>query len=273
MPGSDSDLKISLTPGSVTAEVTPSSLTARAEVASAGESGRLVLLWYAIDPAWNAWRVLSDPSGPVARSRAQTKDNKLVVDRSVSNSWACTDPGHYRVEAYLDVVRVWEAEPGLDPPQMTLVRFPDLNLVLCAPERWPRWRGEAETPETRDAPEHPEGLTEGALFLPNDGPLAVYLRAVPGPRSGRGLNADVLAAVRRLSRDKQPRKMVETREDCSAAAQPGTLLVRAWRTSEGTAEIAFGQVPEADTTTPGDLICDVLISVGTLYTPLAPPAP
>jgi len=273
MAASSSDLQVAVTPGSVAADITTSSLAAHLKPATGGKSGRLVLLWYAIDPAWKAWHVLPDPSGPVAGSQAQTAGAELVIRRSLGDSWACMHGGRYRLEAYVDGARAGAVEIGLDDAGVAPIRFRDLNLILCAPAAWQRWSGTAETKNTRDVSEQPQDMLEGAMFPANDTRPVLYLRTVPGPRAGRDVTVDLEAAVRHLRGGTRVLKRVETREECLAGARPGTVLERAWRTSEGSAEVALGLVPDGDSGVSAAEICDTLVSVSTLYRPLVPPTP
>jgi hypothetical protein len=229
-----------------------------------------VLLWYALDPSWKSWHVLPDPSGAPGRAAVQGQGSaNLVIRRSLAEiSATCVTADRFRVEAYAGGTRIGAADFTLDRPAAMPVRFPELNLVLCAPPNWRRWQ---QLPADSGVPDHPDDRMEDALFSAGDHPRPVlFLRAVPGPRSGRDLAADLDAAVHDVHADDWTRRRILDGDDCAAVARPGTLLTRAWRTTEGTAYVALAPITSDE---PAET-CQALASVSTYFYPLKPdPAP
>jgi tetratricopeptide (TPR) repeat protein len=265
MPVQESDLTAAVAPGSLTAEATTTSLNARLTSVPAQKPGRIVLLWYALDPAWKSWHVLPDPSGPVDRDSAESSASGLSMPRSLAElTWACVEPGRYRVEAYSDGSRVGAVELRFDQPRLVPARFPELNLFLCAPPDW-----KTTDPDASDSEPAPriDYQAERRLFRERGTPrLALLLRTAPGPRNDRDIQLDLDAAVRDAGFGGMTVRKVTGRADCLAAARPGALLARAWRTREGTAHVALAPTPLGEPTT----VCDALGSLGTYYTPISP---
>jgi len=260
MATSESTLTAVAAPDSLAAEATTTSLNARLQPAPGQTPGHIVLLWYALDPAWKAWHVLPDPSGPVDRDSAETTSSGLLIERSMAAlTWACVEPGRYRVEAYSDGTRLGAVELGFDQPRFVPVHFPEINLFLCAPPDWKIDDAESSA--------QPDYQTEEKLLRERGTPpLALFLRAAPGPRKGRDLRQDLDAAVRDLGFGSLTVREVADRATCLAAARPGALLARVWRTREGTAYVALAPAPLGSPVE----ACDVLTSVGTYYTPMTP---
>jgi tetratricopeptide (TPR) repeat protein len=111
----------------------------------------LSVLWYTREPGSSAWRVLSKVSGKVeARDVTQEEDGKIHQLQSyleATGKDACLPAGDYRADFYLNGVPFYVMTEPLDAPSaMRASPFKDLNLALCRPNGWFRWRPDFSEP-------------------------------------------------------------------------------------------------------------------------------
>ena len=105
----------------------------------------LAVIWYKYEKRWDLWRSLPELSGKVDPA-------KLVIDAEgnasefrsyldATNQRACAENGEYRAEFYLNG-KLLDLDPGesLNYPSMTAGGFRDLNISMCHPPDWDRWR-------------------------------------------------------------------------------------------------------------------------------------
>jgi hypothetical protein len=105
----------------------------------------LSVLWYTREPGSSVWRVLSKLSGKVeAKEVTQDENGKIHQLQSyleATGTDACLPAGDYRADFYLNGVPFYVTSEPLDVPSaMRASPFKDLNLALCRPIGWSRWR-------------------------------------------------------------------------------------------------------------------------------------
>ena len=105
----------------------------------------LSVLWYTREPGSSVWRVLSKVSGKVeAKDVTQDENGKIHQLQSyleATGTDACLPAGDYRADFYLNGVPFYVTSEPLDVPSaMRASPFKDLNLALCRPIGWSRWR-------------------------------------------------------------------------------------------------------------------------------------
>ena len=105
----------------------------------------LSALWYTRDAGSNVWRVLSKVSGKVeAKDVTQDENGKIHQLQSyleATGTDACLPAGDYRADFYLNGIPFYvTSEPLNTPSAMRASPFKDLNLALCRPKGWIRWR-------------------------------------------------------------------------------------------------------------------------------------
>jgi hypothetical protein len=111
----------------------------------------LSVLWYTREPGGSAWRVLSKVSGKVeAKDVTQDENGKIHQLQSyleATGKDACLPAGDYRADFYLNGVPFYVTTEPLDAPSaMRASPFKDLNLALCRPNGWIRWRPDLNEP-------------------------------------------------------------------------------------------------------------------------------
>ena len=105
----------------------------------------LSVLWYTREPGSSVWRVLSKLSGKVeVKEVTQGENGKIHQLQSyleATGTDACLPAGDYRADFYLNGVPFYVTSEPLDVPSaMRASPFKDLNLALCRPIGWSRWR-------------------------------------------------------------------------------------------------------------------------------------
>ena len=111
----------------------------------------LSVLWYTRDAGSNVWRVLSKVSGKVeTKDVTQDENGKIHQIQSyleATGTDACLPAGDYRADFYLNGVPFYvTSEPLHAPSAMRASPFKDLNLALCRPNGWIRWRPDFDEP-------------------------------------------------------------------------------------------------------------------------------
>jgi hypothetical protein len=105
----------------------------------------LSVLWYTREPGSSVWRVLSKLSGKVEAKEVTQDENgrihQLQSYLEATGTDACLPAGDYRADFYLNGVPFYVTSESLDVPSaMRASPFKDLNLALCRPIGWSRWR-------------------------------------------------------------------------------------------------------------------------------------
>jgi tetratricopeptide (TPR) repeat protein len=111
----------------------------------------LSVLWYTREPGSSAWRVLSKVSGKVEPKEVTQDENgeihQLQSYLEATGMDACLPAGDYRADFYLNGVPFYVTSEPLDTPSaMRASPFKDLNLALCRPNGWSRWRPGSDEP-------------------------------------------------------------------------------------------------------------------------------
>lgn len=105
----------------------------------------LSVLWYTREPGSTVWRVLSKVSGKV-ETKDVTQDENGTIHQlqsylEATDTDSCLPAGDYRADFYLNGVPFYVTSEPLDAPSaMRASPFKDLNLALCRPNGWSRWR-------------------------------------------------------------------------------------------------------------------------------------
>jgi tetratricopeptide (TPR) repeat protein len=249
---SDAASTPAIVPDNLAVEASASQLTVRLEKQPNEKQVHLVLLWYGLDPNWQTWRVLTELSGPVRTSDMKNNGSSLTISKYLPlKRGTCVSEEKYRAEVYADAARVGQIELAARAAAMEVFRFPELNLILCAPATWkrkPQLVADAEAEGSRQL------SLRDALVTTDDSPQwALYVRAFPGPR-GTGKIEEELPEMLRKMGDVSSAKQVATREDCIAASR-NNVLARAWR-RDGMAYVAAARAGSAS----AEEICDMLVS-------------
>ncbi len=111
----------------------------------------LSVLWYTREPGSGVWRVLSKVSGRVDPKDVTLDENgkihQLQSYLEATSTDACLPAGDYRADFYLNGVPFYVTSEPLDTPSaMRASPFKDLNLALCRPNGWSRWRPSLDEP-------------------------------------------------------------------------------------------------------------------------------
>jgi hypothetical protein len=111
----------------------------------------LSVLWYTRDPGSSVWRVLSKVSGKVDPKDVTLDENgkihQLQSYLEATGTDSCLPARDYRVDFYLNGVPFYVTSEPLDVPSaMRASLFKDLNLALCRPNGWSRWRPDFDEP-------------------------------------------------------------------------------------------------------------------------------
>jgi hypothetical protein len=126
----------------------------------------LSVLWYTRDPGSSVWRVLSKVSGKVDPKDVTLdetgKIHQLQSYLEATGTDSCLPAGDYRADFYLNGVPFYVTTEPLDVPSaMRASPFKDLNLALCRPNGWSRWRPDFDEPviaggyvDDKDHPNH-----------------------------------------------------------------------------------------------------------------------
>jgi tetratricopeptide (TPR) repeat protein len=132
----------------ITVQVIPSGLRWEAEpVNFSPDDGRatLAVLWYTKAPGGKVWRVLSRVSGKVEPKEVSTDEGGKIHQfqsyLEATDQEACLPAGDYRADVYLNGSPFYVTTEPLDAPTaMRASPFWDMNLSLCRPNGWKRWR-------------------------------------------------------------------------------------------------------------------------------------
>ena len=252
-----------------------------------GGDTTLAVVWYTREPGSQVWRVLAKVSGAVSpKSVMQGDDGKIYQFQSyleATDQESCLPAGDYRADFYLNGVAFPVPSKQLDAPSaMRASPFKDLNLSLCRPSTWRRWR-----PTSIDDP----ALTGG--YVDNkDHPVQVifvfdyyYPAAMWDATKARALLARArayLAAQRMMT----PAEFTDEPNTCTvypkeqfvirqASRSTGeTLVARIWPAKEGVVHLvlAYNHSPQgapisdsADPLGNEGLECNSLRSVREIY--------
>ena len=134
----------------ITIQVVPGGLRWEAQAVNfqpADSDATLAVLWYTKEPGSDVWRVLGKVSGKVApKEMLQDENGKIHQFQSylqATDQDACLPAGDYRADFYLNGVPFYVTSKPLDAPSaMRASPFKDLNLGLCRPSGWTRWRSD-----------------------------------------------------------------------------------------------------------------------------------
>ncbi|MCC7049946.1 MAG: hypothetical protein IT562_24790 [Alphaproteobacteria bacterium] len=266
-------VRVSVTPGNVYLDAQFSGFDSKRD--------RISVAWYGHDEIWNTWYTLQGVTGP-----ATANDTLVSVSDTVSfyrsyyaRVGSCLGPGRYRAELYVNGRQVDIAEKDrevtlayqTDVGRFIPTNFHNLNLRACRPPGWLRWQ------EVRNAPERGDEMING-LFAPGQQGVrpAVLLFTFLAPRGNesesRRRAAELLARARASLvkkgwiRDSYDTKPFGSVDGCKRVAGPGVLVHRIWTTTEGSVHIGIAVGGSA----PGDVLCHVIESVETIYTPYKP---
>lgn len=247
----------------------------------------LAVLWYTREPGTDMWRVLSKVSGKVnGKDVVQGPDGKIHQFRSyleATDQEACLPAGDYRADFYLNGVPFYVTSKPLDAPSsMRASPFRDMNLSLCRPKTWTRWR-----PSSLDDPvlaggyedkkDHPtQGIFLFDYYYPKtmwDANRAkdfvsrarTYLAAKGIMTPGEFLNEQNVCAV-------FPKDQAVIRQASRSTGE--TFVARVWPAKEGIVHVALGYNRTSDGTKPSEstdplgndgIECNSLRSVREIY--------
>jgi hypothetical protein len=129
----------------VSLAATPVGLGWRGRLENFKDSDVLAVIWYKYEGAWDIWTTLPNFSGRVQASDmsvdAEGTASEFQSSLAVTNDRGCTQAGDYRAEFYLNGKRLdIDSHKPLGPTSMTANSFRDLNIALCHPSDWNRWR-------------------------------------------------------------------------------------------------------------------------------------
>ncbi|MDR7449892.1 MAG: tetratricopeptide repeat protein [Armatimonadota bacterium] len=131
----------------------------------------LFVQWYHLDPGGRGWSGLHRVSGAV-RPRVNRRGEYFweVHYLPATSPPRCLPAGRYRVELYGNGRLAGTAEAAAEDATFEGAALPDLNLALCRPVGWERWR--RSTFGFAGGYVSPEG-TRGALLFRYHPPLAL----------------------------------------------------------------------------------------------------
>ena len=227
-------------------DVTPHSVSWRAELQELQPSDRLAVVWYELDEDWRVWTVMPEVSGKIDRvdvTHPASWFRKSYL--GATNFKRCLGDDRvrrYKAEFYING-RFLEQAPEITAPasDFTATRLDDLNVALCHPSQWVH------------ADARPEVLKDGALvreLRTRDGRPAVFMFTFysPNPATGRQ-ERDLTKAIDRarmflLKNESIPNGpsafayLDRARpEDCEQALSDSKPMFVSWRTVAGVRHI------------------------------------
>ncbi len=240
----------------------------------------LVILWYARDKEWDAWRVLPAISERVTPAFYGLGFAKVFYSvLRASDARICLQRGDYRAEFYVDGELADTTEPiTLKHEKVKPGAFPDLNIALCYPSEWQPWKSQdPDAVWTRGyiQNDHNRGAFVFSFFDPQeDGEQASKehgLRRAENILQKEGLTAG----------PGEPTRLYEcagmagsSRELMTAfSGRASTSLAKAWTTDEGFVNVVVvvdknppgsGSDKPSAAQSPARQDCEILLSATTI---------
>ncbi len=248
----------------------------------------LTVLWYKFEPKWNLWRGLSyvsfkvDPKKTHMDADGNTREFRSYL--TATNQHSCAENGEYRAEFYLNG-KLLDLHPtaALDTSPLKAASFGDLNISLCYPESWERWRPDSAMgfPQfmtggyTKD---HSDGVFAFEYYFPRER-LDDAAKKILAQRSLAYLNMAKFFSVSRLS--SEPNSCTVYPADQTVLrwkSEDGTVraLARVWASGEGIVHVGAAvhhsksdaeRAGTADPLGPKSEECDALRSMREVYPP------
>ncbi len=240
---------------------------------------KVVVLWYAYSPEWGAWRVLPAISGTLTPAYYAPGHHDIFYSvLHASHARSCVQSGKYRAEFYVDGELASTEEISLANENLLPQMFPDLDVAVCRPPSWQRWkpsdpdavwtRGFIDDGKNRGVfvfsffdphPEEREASQERALQ--RAGNILNKEGLMPGPVAGRriydcstlgGYSNEVMAAF---------------------SSGASNSVAKSWTTAEGLVNVAvvLNNEPAAKAQGPSREDCEILFSAETVPAQAAPP--
>jgi hypothetical protein len=243
----------------------------------------LSVLWYTREPGSAVWRVLSKVSGRVdPKDVTQDENGKIHQLQSyleATDTDSCLPAGDYRADFYLNGVPFYVTSEPLDTPSaMRASPFKDLNLALCRPNGWSRWRPSLDEPvmaggyvDNEDRP------TRGIFLFDFYYPKTMWDASHANDLVSRAQN--YLASKKIMSASKFQNESNACTIDLksqtmirkTSPSTGETMVVRIWPAKDGVVHVALGYTQSPSATEASDILgdkgieCNSLRSVREIY--------